>query len=500
MDKKKLPYLKRIFKKKRTWIILGIVVILLSYFIFRPKDNSKNIVSDFVKYANLSQTVLATGQVTSDTDLNLSFNSSGIVRTLNVSVGDKVYAGQVLATIDQGAQLAALTQARGALAAAQARLQKTLDGASNEDIRLAQVNLDQTKLTQDILVKNAYKNLLNSTPQAVPEGGVSDYTAPTISGTYNGDQEGTIKVNVYATGSGSSFSVSGLASGSGVVTTTTPQPLGNSGLYIKFPSLTNNNVSSWVIILPNKQAPDYLVNKNAYETALSQAQLSISQLQATLDLKKAQARQPDIDLAKADIVTAEGQVQAAQAKYDDTIIRAPVSGTITSVDIKLGELATALNEAIVLQDVSNMYLETNINEANIASVKVGMPVDVNFDAFGTDKNFKGTVVKIDPSSTLISGVVNYKLDASIEKIPGLKPGMTANMTIKVQSKDHVLVVPSRAILTDKNNKETVRLITNTKTKAYKEVPVTTGLVGDGGMVEVTSGLSDGEEIVVLVKS
>ena len=55
--------------------------------ISKPKDNSANITTDTAKIINLKQTVLATGQVTSNTDLNLSFSTSGIVRSLKVKVG-----------------------------------------------------------------------------------------------------------------------------------------------------------------------------------------------------------------------------------------------------------------------------------------------------------------------------------------------------------------------------------------------------------------------------
>jgi multidrug efflux pump subunit AcrA (membrane-fusion protein) len=129
-----------------------------------------------------------------------------------------------------------------------------------------------------------------------------------------------------------------------------------------------------------------------------------------------------------------------------------------------------------------------------------MPIDVTYDAFGSDKIFKGVITKIDPSSTFVSGVVNYKITASVEKVDNLRPGMTANMTIKVKEKNHVLVIPSRSILIDTEGKKTVRLITNTKNKKFKEVPITTGLEGDGGMVEVTSGLNEGDEFVVLIKT
>ncbi|NVN97478.1 HlyD family efflux transporter periplasmic adaptor subunit, partial [Candidatus Nomurabacteria bacterium] len=185
--------------------------------------------------------------------------------------------------------------------------------------------------------------------------------------------------------------------------------------------------------------------------------------------------------------------------YNDTIITAPADGTITSIDIKIGEQIMPSKTAMVLQDVSNIYIETNINEANISSLSVGMPIDITYDSFGSDKIFKGSITKIDPSSTLVSGVVNYKVTASTEQLPDLRPGMTANMTIKVKEKGGVLAIPSRSIVTDDKGNRTIRIVTNTRTKKFKSVPVVTGLEGDGGLVEVLKGLSVGEEFVILIK-
>ncbi|MFA5937587.1 MAG: efflux RND transporter periplasmic adaptor subunit [Candidatus Paceibacterota bacterium] len=500
-------------RKKIFYGVIFVILVFILITILKPTDNSANITTDTVKLMNLKQTVLATGQVTSNTDLNLSFSSSGVVRGVKVKVGDQVKEGQILATLDQGDELASLTSARGAVAAAQASYQRILDGASNEEIKLAQIALENTKrdydrvkLQQETLVKNAYNNLLNSTPEALPSGGESDYTAPTISGNYNKEKEGEITISIYYTGDGLKFSVNGIVSGSGNVTTTTPQPIGDSGLYIIFPSTTVINTTKWIITIPNTKATDYLTNYNAYqaalktqESALGTAQALIDQREAELSVKQSTARKADIDLAKANILSAEGQYQLAKSNYENTILRAPANGTITKVDIKIGELAQALKTILVLQDINNMYLEANINEANITSIKIGALIDVTFDAFGTEQIYRGNILSIDPSSTIISGVVNYKITANILDVPELRPGMTANMTILVAEKNNILTIPSRAIIKDKTGKKTVRVVTNIKTKTYQEVEISTGLEGDGGLVEIMSGLTEGEEIVVLIK-
>ncbi len=499
MKEKGKLFFQRNIRRKRTWGILILVLIAVSYFIFKTPSSVVNTVTEIAKISDLKQTVLATGQVVSNTDLNLSFNGTGVVKTVKVKVGDKVKAGQVLATLDSDTEYATLTSARGALAGAQARLKRTIEGATNEEITLAEVTLEQTKLTQETLVNNAYQNLLNSTIEAVPKDGTSDYVSPTISGTYNLGKEGAIKITSYYSVGGTSFTISGLAEGSGVSNTIIAQPIGNSGLYIKFPSNTNINVNDWVINIPNKKAANYLANYNAYQSAVSQAKFAIDQRTAELAIKKSKARGSDIDLANADILSAEGQVQGALSRYNDTMIVAPADGTITSIDIKIGEQAVMQKTAIVLQDVSNIYLETNINEANIANLSVGMPVEITYDSFGSDKIFKGSITKIDPSSTLVSGVVNYKVTASTDQLPELRPGMTANMTIKVKEKANVLSIPSRSIVKDDKGNQTLRVITNARTKKYKTVPITTGIEGDGGVVEVLSGLTSGEEFVILIK-
>ena len=511
-EKGKLFFQKNI-KRKRTWVIIVLVLGVSLYFILKTPSSVANTITDVAKLSDLKETVLATGQVVSNTDLNLAFNTTGIVKSLNVKVGDRVKAGDVIASLDQENAQANITSARGALAAAKARLNKTIEGASSEDITLSEVALasakldyENTKTAQEALVKSAYDNMLNSTIEAVPENGTSDYVAPIISGNYNLGKEGVINITSYYSSAGTSFLASGLANASGNGNTIIAQPIGDSGLSIKFPSNTNISVNDWVINIPNTKASNYLANYNAYqlalktqEGALSGAQAMIDQRTAELALKKSAARSSDIDLANADILSAQGQVESALAHYDDTLIKAPVDGTITSVDIKIGQQAVAQSEAIILQDVSNIYIETNINEANIASLSVGMPIDITYDSFGTDKIFKGNITKIDPSSTLVSGVVNYKVTASTEQVPELRPGMTANMTINVKERDGIIAIPSRSIVTDDKGNKTIRIITNKRLKKWKSVPIVTGLEGDGGMVEVLSGLSLGDEYVILTK-
>ena len=219
------------------------------------------------------------------------------------------------------------------------------------------------------------------------------------------------------------FQVNGLENGDGIVDIS-PQPIGTKGLYIQFSSTSVPANNSWTISIPNTQSSTYVTYFNAYNSALetqrsalTAAQNAVASAQAALDLKKAQARPADLEAAQAQILSAQGQVLTAQSAFDNTMIKAPADGTITSVDIKVGELAAAQKAVIILQDVGNLHVEANISEANIAALKIGQDVDITLDALGADRHFIGKVQTVNPGATVVSGVVNYKVTASVDDIP-----------------------------------------------------------------------------------
>lgn len=524
--------IKKLFTMKK--ILIATVIILvgggIGAQIYKSKHNTDNITVETVRKNDLKQTVLATGQVTSSTDINLSFQTSGTVKSINVKTGDKVRVGQALASLDQKNQIAALTQARGAAASAQAAYEKLLAGVTSQDAEVskaavasAKVTLENARATyaaaksqQQVAVDNAYSALLNSSLTANRDSYFDSTFTATISGTYANAQTGEYKILLTSTGVGSFFyHVTGLESDSRQITRGVPMPLGTRGLFVTFSTTgTMSEIDKWTVPVPNTQASTYITNYNAWlaaketqnqtlttaQNTVNAAQTALDQAQASLDLKLAIARPEDVAAARATILSAQGQVQSAEAALQNTVIIAPSSGTITNVDVKLGELASAQKAVIVLQDVDNLHIEANISEANIASLKSGQEVDVTYDALGPDRHFQSRIEAIDPASTVVSGVVNYKVTSSVTVSPEIRPGLTANLTILTNAKTGVLSVPQRAVLMKNDGTKTVRVIQDRKTKTFKEVPVTLGLSADGGLVEILSGLTEGEEIVSFIKT
>ncbi len=486
--------LKMFVKTHKKSSIFGALVLIVIIFFTASGNSASNAVTETVNRIDLRKTVLATGTVTSGTDLGLSFTGSGIVRSVTVKVGDVVKQGQLLASLDNKDELASLKSAEADLAKA-----KTGEiGISEAALNSAMVALSNTKIKQDSLVASAYRTLLSSGLTAVAESDTYNVVPPTVTGIYNG-QEGTYKI-IFKRGSSSQddFEIRtfDLETTVAEVLENEPTMLGTHGLFISFSGDLSEYVDTiWYVTIPNTKTDSYVANYNAYQEALKNKDTEIATAQAAVAEKQANL---DFSLSNlsTDVLSAEAALDTARAKYDKTILVSPTTGTITRVDIKYGEIAQALDEVMVLQDVDNLYIEAKINETNIQNIILGLVVDVTFDAFGTDRHFPATISEVEPSGTIDDGVVNYKIKAAIEKNPDIRPDMTANMTITIFEKKDVLVVPQKAIGT-KDGTEFVRVISPDKKNATTDVAVVTGSIGDGNLVEIVSGLSGGEQVEIM---
>lgn len=483
-------------RKKILFITIGAIVIIsiIGFIIFKNNNIPSELIS--VKRGTLVQDVSATGKVEFPTKIDLHFKNSGKLVSINTGTGKKVIAGQILAKQDTAELDAQVSEMKAGIELQQAKLDQLLGGASDEEVSLSQITLDQTKNTQEILVKNAYENMLNSTIEAVPEDGDSDYTAPIISGTYNLGKEGTIKISSYYSTGGTSFNVTGLTNGTGLSNMITAQPIGDSGLYIKFPNNTNINVTDWVINIPNKKASNYLANYNAYQSALSQAKFLIDQRTAELALKKAPARSLDIAVYQAQVNQAKALLQKIQSQRNELIISAPSSGLITKINGEIGEIINPDKPVISFVAENVLQIKLNIIEDKIINVKVGQEAEITFDAIENQK-FSGKIVSIDPAETEIQGAVYYETTIIFDKVDEhIKSGMTANVLIKTDVKENALFIPVSAIRI-KDNKKYVQILENKKTISKD---VTTGIKNSMGMIEIISGLEEGEQVMVSTQS
>jgi HlyD family secretion protein len=515
-------------QKKVIWTIVVLIVVFGGWFLlFGRGGGNSGIQTGVVKRQDLQKTVLTTGTVVSSTDLDLSFQATGVVEAVNVAEGDTVYAGEVLATLDQSNASASLQSAQGSLSQAQANYNKILAAATPQDIAVSQAAVEVASTTlqnakQDLLnelsvaqssantlVLSDTNNLFSNPQSSSPQFGVPGTVQTNQQLVSNINSE---RVTVNTTLTAWQNEVSGVsASNVGQVTTDSLSYLSTVSGYLSdvvsiLTTYSQSNSSGSQTTLTGDQATAAAAKTTIdslsttitnYNQAVLSAESSLDSAEAQLSLKQSPASSEDLAIAEAQVLSAQGQVDLAQANLDHTVLRAPASGTVTQVDIKLGEQAPTLQEVMILQNVGELHAEADVSEADIASVAVGQSIDNTFDALGPNQHFASKVLTVNPASIVISGVVDYKVTGSLDNIPGVKPGMTDNMTILVASTT-ALAVPSSAIV-NQNGGQFVKVITDPKKLTYTSVPVETGLQADGGLTEITSGLTEGQEIVTYIK-
>ena len=214
--------------------------------------------------------------------------------------------------------------------------------------------------------------------------------------------------------------------------------------------------------------------------------------------------------AKEQVNTARESVQRAQTNLGYATITSPIDGVVLSKAVEEGQtVAASFNTPelfTIAQDLTDMRVIADIDEADIGGVKEGQRVTFTVDAFPEDQ-FEGSVTQVRQQATTESNVVTYEVVISARNNDlKLKPGLTANVTIYTLEKNDVLAVPSKAlrfmpieailkegqVIEDVEAPRKLWTLEGNKFKAHK---VETGIT-NGMMTEITGGISAGTEVLV----
>ena len=183
-----------------------------------------------------------------------------------------------------------------------------------------------------------------------------------------------------------------------------------------------------------------LSNYNRYKTLYDKGLVSADEYEsALLSYQK----------AKEQVNTSRESVRKAQTNLGYATITSPIDGVILSKSVEEGQtVAASFNTPelfVIAQDLTDMRVIADIDEADIGGVKEGQRVAFTVDAFPED-SFEGAVTQVRQQATTESNVVTYEVVISApNKDLKLKPGLTANVTIYTLEKENVLTVPSKAL-------------------------------------------------------
>lgn len=229
------------------------------------------------------------------------------------------------------------------------------------------------------------------------------------------------------------------------------------------------------------------------------AEAGVEIAQAALAKLTKGADPSDLARAEADVLRAEASLKQAQRTLDQTTLTAPFDATIARVDLRVGEQAGQTGIVAVV-DLSSFHIDVPVDELDVAQVKAGQQVSILLDAL-LDQELSGTVTTIEPLATRSDrGSNTYNVTVTLDGASAaVLPGMSATVQIVTQSKESVLLIPRRAIQSE-NGASFV--YTQAAPGAQlppgqpgERRPVTLGL-SNSQSVEVTSGLSAGEHVLV----
>jgi HlyD family secretion protein len=530
-------------KKMIAFAILLVLAVGISYLSFSNNKNSSLKVFE-VKRGDVVQKVSETGQIEKGDKIELSFKEAGKIERIYFKEGEKVKKGALLAKLDTQELAIQLESAKADRELAQAKLEKLLKGATEEEIALgeaevkaAQVNLESAKESLDIVrqqtennIKQAYEDALNAMNEASLDIDKALQTAEDIQRKYftATDQESlkvkgdVSRIKEEKAKIDSLLDIANKTNSESDIDNALNQM--KSGLFVIAGALKEarevceSAVYRNTVSTSDKSSLD--AQKSAIQTARSEIISSIQSIadikieskkalaaeEAEVSLREASLEEAEKNLAKIkspptreDIALAEAEVKKAkenvalyQKKLEDAFLRAPFDGEVIEVLKREGERVSPSQGVLVFLPESPFQVKVDIYEEDIAKIKISDPVAVEVVAFPEEK-LKGRVVDISPAEKIIEGVVYYEVTIAFENPPDfLKPGLTSDITIKTGERKNVLYVPKSAI-TQKEGKPTVQVLR--ENGALEEMEIKTGLEGEKN-VEVVSGLREGERVVL----
>jgi RND family efflux transporter MFP subunit len=217
-----------------------------------------------------------------------------------------------------------------------------------------------------------------------------------------------------------------------------------------------------LLIEIDKRTPKNNVAQNEAALAAAKARLAIAktQLDRANQLFKSQTlTQTDVEKADLEYANAQAQVVAsqvalenAQITLEDCEVRAPVTGTILSKSVEPGTVIQSTTQAVSggttlmqMADLTNVQIRTRVDETDIGKVQPGMPTKVTVAAY-PNQPFDGVVLKVEPQAVIEQNVTMFSVLIKIGNREGLlKPGMNADVKIRIATRDSVAAVPTAAL-------------------------------------------------------
>lgn len=481
--------MKRHYNWKKLGIIGGSALIILVIIILLA-NGREDIVTEEAKVGTLVRTIDLTGKVVPADEVDLGFATAGRISSVSVADGQRVSRGQVLASLDSSEVEASLRQAiaernvsETESSSLSGKLETQKRDAYNAVQKALNVSVTQIKTNTDTLIND---------PQSKPK---FKYTIRDFA-----FQQALVQKRVDIGNMLDKWSpeVSSLS-----VSIVTMEDL----------QLASKNLN---------QISDYLrdvarsLSEAEATAAVSEAQLTeykniVISARAAIDgiIGEVSGAQENLRSTGAEVPVQQARITAASASIDkynaqrnNYAIIAPFDGVVVSVDATAGETVNSNEPIISMMNNSSVEVEVFVPEIYMKDLDVNDPARIRFDALGEEFVVGATVVYVESRGVERNGIVTYKATLALAvDSPDIKSGMTAVIEIDTLVVENLLLIPKSSVtlvdkvITDVNNIKAKVKVQDEKGNVTKR-EIIIGRNDSAGMVEVVSGLSEGEKVVV----
>ena len=502
--------------------ILGLLAILVTVGLLAGRTDASEVTVIQTKVnPELKSTVTAPGEIRPIQYINLTSEVQGRIEEIYVKEGDVVDKGEELVRLDPN-QLQSNTDAQvAALNAAQNDVQSSRSQVSAAQNQLSQAQ--QGLIAQEAAISTAQQQVATA-------------------------QESVNKARQEAVRSKTEVDRTNVDLNAAVRELKRNEELLESGVISRLEyDQAKDRVDSARVALRNAQA-----QVKSAQISVREAQNRVKEASARVRESRARTNQQSAAVkdARRGVDTANIGVRSSQSRAnqqsavlrgqrnqrDKTLQVAPIAGVIAEIPSKVGTFATAnlsSTPLLTIADMSTVNVEVKVDETEIDKVSVGQPAIVKVDAFG-EKEIEAEVTQKTPlavgksqtsgglsNNINVSEAKEFRVVVELKEVPdelrnGLRPGMSATAVITTSVKESVIAVPIQAVIEkkpepkaegegningevptpdEKDDKEkTIKGVFLFEAGKVKFVEVTTGITGESD-IEITSGVSDGQEVI-----
>ena len=476
VDKKRK---KRKGKSGRIVIVLIVVlaVLLGGFFLYKKKTTSQKRQGDqsvstaTVKRTDISSELTASSALSPKDTYEVTSLVEGEVIEANFEEGDVVEKGQILYRIDATSMDSDLSSAETSLQRAKESAQTAQSNYAEETARIAGNTYRSTAsgYIKTLYIKEGDK-VNNGTKIAdLYDDSVMKITVPFLSGEAAeinvGDEAAVILEDTGEQISGTVTVVSSMeetlsggrlvknvtveVSNPGGLTTDTAASVKVDGFVCSaegtFAAKTETTLSVEISGNKSLEIENLLIHEGSYVEKNSEL-FQVTTKTAEEYLKEFKDA---VESADDNLENAENKLSNTQDSVDDYTITAPITGTVITKNVKVGDKisksSSGTTTMAVIYDLSTMTLEMSVDELDVANVKVGQSVEVTADAV-EGETFTGTVTNVSLQSSYSNGVTNYPVTVTLDDTGNLLPGMNVDAKIILDSSENALVIPASALM------------------------------------------------------